>query len=820
MWRTRVKHSIGMVGVAVATLAATAFVGAPAQATTPDGGTSNAYGINVKLLGGNLLGPIPSVQLGADGSSDGVSSTLPVDVPGLLTVNTLNALSNSTDFGQPDETISASAGAEGLRGLNGISLFGPANPLLNVTAIDTNCTSSALGSIGSTSIVGLSIGGSPVLNIPSPIPPNTGLTAAQLGPLAGLITLTLNKQVAVDHAGDTSLDVIGLQITLLGAVDHGLEIDVAHSFCQATGPDIEAPAVVNSITPNFGPKAGGTPVTITGTGFEAPGTPGFTGGSTVTFGAAGQATDVHVVSPTEITAVSPPDASISVNTPVVVQVSNQFGAGSTTPTAANTFTYEVPPTIASVNGIVPNQGPVAGGTPVTITGTNFNPGDTTTAVTFTNPASGGTSANATNVVVVNSTTITAVTPASPIPFPGTGPTDVTVSDAGGTSVNNPPVVYTYATFNTNVTGINPHAGPVAGGTTVVITGSGFELSGSPNVSHVDFGSGNTASFVVNSDTQITAVSPQAPGDVPGTVDVTVTTPLGTSPAVVQDRFTYELTPTIAADGIVPNQGPTGGGTAVTITGTNFNALDSTTGVLFGSTPATQVVVVNTTTITAVSPPGSAGPVNVTVTDAAGTSNPVTFTYIPPPVISANGIVPDSGPTTGGTVVTISGTNLGSTGTTTVTFGGNQASNVSVNGAGTAVTATSPMGDPGFTNVIVHTAGGPSNPETFQYIGPPSVGVNGLNPAFGPDTGGTVITMTGSGLTGITGVTFNKASTFTTCGNGSFTPGTSVTPVSDTQAKVTSPAFADGPAVLCITASGGTAPAAENSRSSRHRRSPG
>ncbi len=56
-------------------------------------------------------------------------------------------------------------------------------------------------------------------------------------------------------------------------------------------------------------------------------------------------------------------------------------------------------------------------------------------------------------------TITAVTPASPIPFPGTGPTDVTVSDAGGTSSNDPPVVFTYATFNTQVTGINPTFGP-------------------------------------------------------------------------------------------------------------------------------------------------------------------------------------------------------------------------------------------------------------------------------------------------------------------------------------------------------------------------
>ncbi len=125
-----------------------------------------------------------------------------------------------------------------------------------------------------------------------------------------------------------------------------------------------------------------------------------------------------------------------------------------------------------------------------------------------------------------------------------------------------------------------------------------------------------------------------------------------------------------------------------------------------------------------------------------------------------------------------------------------------------ITADTPPGDPGTVNVTVTDIGGTSNNEPFTYISPPNVGVNGLNPAFGPDTGGTVVTMTGTGLTGITGVTFTKASDFTACGSGSFTAGTSVTPVSDTQARVTTPAFADGPAVVCITATGGTAPAAE------------
>lgn len=80
-------------------------------------------------------------------------------------------------------------------------------------------------------------------------------------------------------------------------------------------------------------------------------------------------------------------------------------------------------------------------------------------------------------------------------------------------------------------------------------------------------------------------------------------------------------------GVSPNSGPTGGGTSVTITGTGFNCV---TGVKFGTATATFTVV-NSTTITATSPAGTVGPVDVTVTNCNGTSpaNPPAdqFTYV-------------------------------------------------------------------------------------------------------------------------------------------------------------------------------------------------
>ncbi len=62
--------------------------------------------------------------------------------------------------------------------------------------------------------------------------------------------------------------------------------------------------------------------------------------------------------------------------------------------------------------------------------------------------------------------------------------------------------------------------------------------------------------------------------------------------------------------VSPCTGSTSGGTSVTITGSNFTGV---TGVKFGTTAASSYTVTSSTSITAVSPAGSSGPVDVTVT---------------------------------------------------------------------------------------------------------------------------------------------------------------------------------------------------------------
>src|SRR5208283_5845079 len=104
--------------------------------------------------------------------------------------------------------------------------------------------------------------------------------------------------------------------------------------------------------------------------------------------------------------------------------------------------------------------------------------------------------------------------------------------------------------------------------------------------------------------------------------------------------------------VSPSSGATGGGTAVTITGTNFVSGATVT---FGSAAATNVAVLNATTITATAPAGSAGAATVMVTNPGGQSGSLSngFTYVTGVTIS--NISPSNGPPAGGTAVTITGT---------------------------------------------------------------------------------------------------------------------------------------------------------------------
>jgi IPT/TIG domain len=312
-------------------------------------------------------------------------------------------------------------------------------------------------------------------------------------------------------------------------------------------------------------------------------------------------------------------------------------------------------------------------------------------------------------------------------------------------------------------GITPGSGSAKGGTLVTITGYGFK-----GTTSVEFGSASTTNYKVIDDKHITVISPAESAfdayDKP--VDVTVTTPKGTSQTSGADRFIYTTSsppPPPPQPPIVwsldRSSGPSSGGTAVTINGSGFSGA---TGVLFGLTAAASFKVVSDNQITAVSPAGNST-VDVTVTTSAGTSKKISgdrFTYIVP-LPAVNKIGPTSGAINGEDRVVITGT--GFTGAMTVAFGKATVScgtdSKCTVDSNTQISVVSPAEDPSessnLVEVTVTTAGGTSatsSADQFTYL--PEV--DSISPASGPEAGGTSVTINGVGFSNAAKVAFGSA----------------------------------------------------------------
>ena len=186
--------------------------------------------------------------------------------------------------------------------------------------------------------------------------------------------------------------------------------------------------------------------------------------------------------------------------------------------------------------------------------------------------------------------------------------NVTVTTPGGTSATSSADQFTYAVAAAPaVTALSPNNGPPAGGTLVTITGTGF--TGAIGGRFRNHGRRRTSPSSATLRSRPTVPRARA------SVNVTVTAPTGTSAVSPADEFTYTAAAVPVVTRLSPTTGLPVGGTLVTITGTSFTGA---TAVDFGTTPATNLTVVNDTTITADSPAGT-GTVDVTVTTPVGTS---------------------------------------------------------------------------------------------------------------------------------------------------------------------------------------------------------
>ncbi len=438
---------------------------------------------------------------------------------------------------------------------------------------------------------------------------------------------------------------------------------------------------VASITPNTGTTSGGTGVTIAGTGFLS--------GATVSFGGT-PATGVTLASNTSITATTPAHAAGAVS----VIVTNTDAQSNT---LAGGYTYAAPHPAPTVTAITPNSGTTNGGTAVTITGTGFLAGASVKL--------GGTSA--TSVTVANGTAITAITPAH---VAGAVSVMITNTDALSGSLSNG---YTYVAPNNpapTVTAMSPVTGTINGGTAIALTGTGFLQGATVQLG----GSSATGVTVVNSNA-ITAITP---AHAAGAVSIVVTNTDAKS-GTLTNGYTYtgpQSNPAPTVTAITPNSGSTNGGTSVTITGTGF--LSGAT-IKLGGTSATSVALVNSTSITAITPAHAAGAVSVVVTNTDAQSGTLTngFTYTAPnPAPTVTAITPNSGPGDGGTTVTITGT--GFLAGATVKLGGTSATSVALVNS-TSITAVTPAHAAGAVSVQVTNTDAQSGTLTngFTYTAP-------------------------------------------------------------------------------------------------------
>jgi hypothetical protein len=498
----------------------------------------------------------------------------------------------------------------------------------------------------------------------------------------------------------------------------------------------------------------------------------FTGATSVTFN--GTEANFSVQSDQSILADVPPGATTG---PISVTTANGTGFSS------SSFTLIPPPTISS---FTPTSGPV--GTTVDIHGSNFTGA---WEVKFNGyPAS--------DFTVDSDSEIHATVPTSGT----TGPISVTTGSGTG---------YSAAPFTVpipTISSLTPTSGPV--GTIVDMHGSGFtgvtgvEFSGSPNAQftidsdtemHATVPCGawpglivlwtanpdghiSSASFTVTAPApSISSFSPTS-GPVGTTVDIrgsnlcgaipkfngtqanswtlgpsdsevqtwvpdgattgpiSVTTPGGS--ATSSGSFTFFPPPSITP--FAPGSGPVG--TTVTITGTN---LAGATSVYFDGAAA-SFTVNSATSITATVPSGATtGQIWLTTPGGTATSGGYLFvvTVPPPPTISS--FTPTSGPV--GASVDIQGTNL--TGATSVKFNGAADPSFVVDSS-TDITAHVPTGATSGPISVTTPGGTAAGSSSFTVLPPPTI--SSFTPTNGP--AGTNVTITGTGLTGATSVTFN------------------------------------------------------------------
>lgn len=477
---------------------------------------------------------------------------------------------------------------------------------------------------------------------------------------------------------------------------------------------------IKAVTPKNGSTAGGTVITITGSGF--------TGVDRVTVGGV-TAPQLLSVSDKEIVAVTPPGSAGMA--PLVVQTA----AGDVVAVSgAATFEYQPLPTITAVSQ---NWNGVDSPSPVTFTGVNLTPE---------------------TIVRVGAVVL--------------APADLTVDPQAGSISLAPPAsakpAVTAVSFTNPQDGTKGFTTTVPFGYIIAPTVAKLDKTSGPagtvvNIAGTGFGSGTTTRFgetsaacTVVSFVLLRCTAPAGPG-AEDVVDVTVTNGVGSSAPAATAKFTYKsgapaaAPPAAAVSALLPPYGTTG--STVALTGANLNAVTRVdfTGVEGGWVAAATFLPVSPTRLVVTVPTGAGtGPLRVHTPAGRATTEPRVFSAAVRPSVTAIKVVGEATfGATGGDLLVIQGNGLMAGKVRgLVTIGGKPAP-VLARPAPTPRTMVVkvPPSVGGREPVVVTTPLGSVAAEAYVYFVPQIKAVKA-----GVTSGsGTVVSITGSGFNGADGL---------------------------------------------------------------------
>ncbi len=425
------------------------------------------------------------------------------------------------NYGRRSSTVAVTLTGTHLTGTTAVTVSGTGVTasgitVVNDTTVTANFAITSTATISARTVTVTTSGGTsgPVtFTVAAPtltsITPNSGLRGTSVP-----VTLT-----GTGLTGSTSMTVSGTGITVTNLVivnDSQATATLVITAAAGTGArnvaivtpggttnnvtfTVVAPTLA-SIAPTTGARGTSVNVTLTGTGL--------TGASNVTVSGTGvTVSSVTAVNDTTVTATFTITLAAGLTSRNVAVVT----PGGTTNAVLFTITAAATPTLTSVS---PNAGVRGTTVPVTLTGTNLTGA---TAVTVSS-----TGVTASGITVVNSTTVTAnfaITTAA-----GLTARSVTITTPLGTS---PALSGAFTVQGATLTSISPTTG--THGTTVPVTLTGNNLSGATAVTIA--GGGVTCTGITSTATTVNASCAITAGATQSARNVTVTTPIGVTPAL-------------------------------------------------------------------------------------------------------------------------------------------------------------------------------------------------------------------------------------------------------------------------------------------------